>query len=436
MSARRLLLLGMLAACALVGSAVASEEVTAYRPLVRPLFTLDEESPEVLDGFFYSSDILAANDPNTDVPTIEISADGLNLGPYDAIDAICFGYRSLTSRSDTFAVMLSVDRSTAGGALPDLGLSNAGYPFNIYDQAEKNQGACDAFIVTSLYDRDGPRFGLRGRTNNNILVANGGDAGGVDFCVSPQGLSPSQANSRVPISDITSAAGSLPPSQDTFFKSRGTHPAGLFFSVTSGSPSLAILPGTKSGADIYVDFDLMLPKTEALYTSPAMLGLMPGDDIDALIVFENGYSGFQAGQDRIAFSLAPGSPSLDSGFSAADILVSEGFGAFTVWSAAAETGLAYSDNLNMLDFVTSDMLDASITDWAIGYPGACPGNVNGDGMVDLTDLQLLLSAYGSVEGDQNFIYHADANNDGIINLDDLQFLLAHYGLDCTSPSIP
>ena len=58
---------------------------------------------------------------------------------------------------------------------------------------------------------------------------------------------------------------------------------------------------------------------------------------------------------------------------------------------------------------------------------SCPGDVDGDGDTDLTDLALLLSAYGSVPGDPNWDAAADFDNDNDVDLTDLAFLLSGYG---------
>jgi hypothetical protein len=62
-----------------------------------------------------------------------------------------------------------------------------------------------------------------------------------------------------------------------------------------------------------------------------------------------------------------------------------------------------------------------------GEPAGIPGDVDGDGDVDLNDLALLLSAYGACEGDPNYNPAADIDNSGCVDLTDLAALLSNYG---------
>jgi hypothetical protein len=63
--------------------------------------------------------------------------------------------------------------------------------------------------------------------------------------------------------------------------------------------------------------------------------------------------------------------------------------------------------------------DAKI--WLVsGFFGAIPGDLDGDGDVDLTDLAILLASYGIDDG-------GDIDGDGDTDLQDLATLLSHYG---------
>ena len=76
------------------------------------------------------------------------------------------------------------------------------------------------------------------------------------------------------------------------------------------------------------------------------------------------------------------------------------------------------------DYVESDLSQ-------IGpCPEPCPTDINGDGIVDLSDLQALLAAYGSQPGDGNWNPNADFNGDDSVDLSDLQQLLSDYGTSC------
>jgi len=60
----------------------------------------------------------------------------------------------------------------------------------------------------------------------------------------------------------------------------------------------------------------------------------------------------------------------------------------------------------------------------VGAPIACVGDLNGDGVVNVSDLLALLGAWGPNEG-----HPADINGDGVVNVSDLLILLGAWG-DC------
>ncbi|MCA9242749.1 MAG: S8 family serine peptidase [Phycisphaerales bacterium] len=58
---------------------------------------------------------------------------------------------------------------------------------------------------------------------------------------------------------------------------------------------------------------------------------------------------------------------------------------------------------------------------SVGPPQPAPGDINGDGVVDLSDLAQLLADFASTRST------ADLTADGIVDLSDLAYLLAHFG---------
>ena len=58
--------------------------------------------------------------------------------------------------------------------------------------------------------------------------------------------------------------------------------------------------------------------------------------------------------------------------------------------------------------------------------GLCPGDTNGDGIVNFADLNTLLAAFGS----QGAAVPGDVNFDCAVNFTDLNDVLANFGLNC------
>lgn len=69
---------------------------------------------------------------------------------------------------------------------------------------------------------------------------------------------------------------------------------------------------------------------------------------------------------------------------------------------------------------------SSVTATSLPVPGV-PGDLDGDGHVDLSDLARLLSAFGSCAGDATYIDAADIDDSGCVGLSDLARLLTNFG---------
>jgi hypothetical protein len=114
----------------------------------------------------------------------------------------------------------------------------------------------------------------------------------------------------------------------------------VFFSLATGSSTLASL--SRSSADILWTVGGSQPDVYAL---ASVLGLQTDDDIDALCVADDGDAFYEAGIDRLAFSLASGSPTLAAlGAGPADLLIAGP----QVLVVAAELGLQADDDLNAM----------------------------------------------------------------------------------------
>jgi hypothetical protein len=62
-------------------------------------------------------------------------------------------------------------------------------------------------------------------------------------------------------------------------------------------------------------------------------------------------------------------------------------------------------------------------------PTPCPGDINGDGVVELNDLTILLAHFGTLSGAT--AADGDLNGDGDVDLDDLAQLLSRFGTSCS-----
>lgn len=223
----------------------------------------------------------------------------------------------------------------------------------------------------------------------------------------------------------------------------------VYFSLDSGVfDALEGLPNTTSalanglgvGGDVFV-----VPAAGAvpiIFAPAPLLGLdifgVDSDDIDALVLRENGTGVFEpsivpfdwltGATDMLMFSLRRDSalvvgavPDSLCGLpiEPGDILVPPAAPGLTpgIWIPAEALGLATA----RAGFIPVDDIDALDTFCTI------PGDLDGDGDVDLADLALMLANYGCV-GPPPCV--GDINGDGVVNLIDLALMLANYGRMC------
>jgi len=121
----------------------------------------------------------------------------------------------------------------------------------------------------------------------------------------------------------------------------------VFFSLTKHSTSV--------GAGLAGPADILVTPGGAhaffVYATPASMGLMPDDDIDALILSDILTRGrMDVGADEALVSLAPGSPTLAAnGMSPADVIYTKFDGMFRTFVRSSQLGLLATDNVDALD---------------------------------------------------------------------------------------
>jgi hypothetical protein len=76
--------------------------------------------------------------------------------------------------------------------------------------------------------------------------------------------------------------------------------------------------------------------------------------------------------------------------------------------------------------IVVDYCTANPSDPACASLDACPGDVDGDGVVTVPDLVATARAIPSSSGDPRWNPDADANGDGIVNVDDLKIVIASF----------
>lgn len=130
------------------------------------------------------------------------------------------------------------------------------------------------------------------------------------------------------------------------------HDVGVYFSLDPASPSL----GGGSGANL---FFAPPGAAKVAFSLAGNVGLLAGDDIDALVMWDRGAIGvMNPGLDIAVFSLTPGSPSRAGAdgvlgtaddFSPGDLLVTDFAGFFCIYTRPGQLGMLATDNIDGLD---------------------------------------------------------------------------------------
>lgn len=102
------------------------------------------------------------------------------------------------------------------------------------------------------------------------------------------------------------------------------------------------------------------------------------------------------------------------------------------WQLEQNTGA------ELLDITTVQVSPTQLDAYAVGQVshiwrahvtlGSTPGDIDGDGDVDLADLAAFLSSFGLCTGDAGYIAAADIDSSGCVDLADLTILLSNFGV--------
>ncbi len=224
---------------------------------------------------------------------------------------------------------------------------------------------------------------------------------------------------------------------------------GSFVGVAAGGPVatraelLAILADQVEiedfeGVSLHAGTYLTVPNPYSATTAPAY-NLVPGVTYFAPQSPLRLYAGFWNGDDSvlltatdvltISFDTPQRAVGLDSlfhadveffsGTTSLGVVTIDGTSAFAGWSAPA-AGITSV----VLTSASPGFAEVRIDDLAFGA-AACPGDLDGNGDVDLDDLAVLLGDFGCASG-----CAADVDGDGDTDLSDLALLLANFGTTC------
>jgi hypothetical protein len=76
----------------------------------------------------------------------------------------------------------------------------------------------------------------------------------------------------------------------------------------------------------------------------------------------------------------------------------------------------------VINGISADSVRSHVATFPLVVTGT-PGDVNGDSVVDCSDLAAVRSAFGKSVGKTGYNPSADFNGDGFVNIQDLQFIV-------------
>lgn len=291
--------------------------------------SIDRTSPSIaLCGFPNPAQVFSLVPPTGGcdaggAPVLEVVAPAFGLVGNDNVDAL--STNTFTPPTLSYYLIFSADRASVGQAATS---------FNA--EAANNQAASDLW-QTNL-------------TGNSPVA---GMAGCIPFVVPPPHFLHRNQTDYNLIRTVPAGVMVAAP-QDNIdavemdvldITGDNIHDFNAYFSLDAASPSLA----AGSPADIYVS--LAGSGAFGVFSVPAQIGLQPGDNLDALVMWDRGVLGAPDPLlDFALFSLAPGSPTLAAfGLSPAMILVTDFNGTFCPFVGPGQLGMQVADNLDGLD---------------------------------------------------------------------------------------
>jgi len=90
---------------------------------------------------------------------------------------------------------------------------------------------------------------------------------------------------------------------------------------------------------------------------------------------------------------------------------------------------AYTVETGGVSFGTTS-LSPGCSGGVVGAGSSCLEDLDDDGVVGLSDLAVILAAYGTTQEDPAYVQRADLDGNGVVDLADLATLLAAYGTEC------